>query len=104
MLLDLEKYAIALDWNMGHDHISLTAFSKSVCNIMLPMSNYEYQSLPMGLWNSPEIYQEQMSIIFEDLEHSREYVNDQLIISKSIWDKHFHQLCDSSQLPSTEGL
>jgi hypothetical protein len=56
--LDGFKYATTLDLNMGYYHISLTPFSKSLCTVVLPYGKYEYQRLPMGLCNSPDIFQE----------------------------------------------
>ena len=70
LLLKLEgfQYATSLDLNMGYYHISLTPLSKSLCTIVLPWGKYEYQRLPMGLCNSPDIFQEKMSTLIEHLE------------------------------------
>ena len=64
LLLKLEgfQFATSLDLNMGYYHIELTPFSKSLCTIVLPWAKYEYQRLPMGLCNSPDIFQERMSL------------------------------------------
>ena len=58
LLLKLEgfKYATSLDLNMGYYHIKLCPFSKRLCTIVLPWGKYEYQKLPMGLCNSPDIF------------------------------------------------
>ena len=63
LLLKLEgfKWATSLDLNMGYYHIHLNPFSKSLCTIVLPWGKYEYQRLPMGLCNSPDIFQENTS-------------------------------------------
>ena len=63
MLLKLEgfQYATSLDLNMGYYHIELSPDSKKLCTIVLPWGKYEYQRLPMGLCNSPDIFQEKMS-------------------------------------------
>ena len=60
MLLKLEgfQYATSLDLNMGYYHIELSPSSKRLCTIVLPWGKYEYQRLPMGLCNSPDIFQE----------------------------------------------
>ena len=60
MLLKLEgfQYATSLDLNMGYYHILLIPFSKSLCTIVTPWGKYKYQRLPMGLCNSPDIFQE----------------------------------------------
>ena len=63
MLLKLEgfQYGTSLDLNMGYYHIELTPNSKRLCTIVLPWEKYEYQRLPMGLCNSPDKFQENMS-------------------------------------------
>jgi hypothetical protein len=68
LLLKLEgfQYATTLDLNMGYYHIKLSPFSKRLCMIVMPFSKYEYQCLPMGLCNSPDIFQEHMYEIFSD--------------------------------------
>ena len=60
LLLKLEefKYASSLDLKMGYNYIKLCPFSRKVCTIVLPWGKYEYQKLPMGLCNSPDIVQE----------------------------------------------
>jgi hypothetical protein len=62
MLLKLEGflYATSLDLNMGYYHIHLTPESSSYCTVIFPWGKYEYLRLPMGLCNSPGIFQEKM--------------------------------------------
>ena len=59
LLLKLEgfQYPTSLDLNMGYCHIELTPNAKRLCTIVLPQGN-EYQRLPMGLCNSPDLFQE----------------------------------------------
>ena len=70
LLLRLEgfQWATSLDLNMGYYHIELTPYSKKLCTIVLPWGKYEYQRLPMGLCNSPDIFQENMSGLMQGLE------------------------------------
>ena len=60
MLLKLEgfQYAIPLDLNMGYDHIWLTEDASNSCTIILPWEKYRYKRLPMGVSNSPKMFQE----------------------------------------------
>ena len=85
MLLKLEgfQYATSLDLNMGYYHISLTPFSRKLCTIVLPWGKYEYQRLPMGLCNSPDIFQEKMSELMTGLEPVRAYIDDLLCVTKA---------------------
>jgi hypothetical protein len=67
LLLKFEgvQYAMTLDLNVGYYHIKLSPFSKHLCTIVTPFGKYEYQHLPMGLCNSPDIFQECMYEIFQ---------------------------------------
>ena len=96
MLLKLEgfQYATSLDLNMGYYHIELTPHSKSLCTIVLPWGKYEYQRLPMGLSNSPDIFQEKMSTLMSDLEYVRAYIDDLLVITNGTYDDHLEKLAE----------
>jgi hypothetical protein len=61
ILLKLEgfQYATFLDLNMGYYHIKLCPKSRKLCTIVLLWGKYEYDSLPMGLNNSPDVFQEE---------------------------------------------
>lgn len=63
LLLNLEGFQCetSLDLNMGYYHIHLTPNSRCLCTIVMPWGKYEYQRLPMGLSNSLDIFQENMS-------------------------------------------
>ena len=94
MLLKLEgfKYATSLDLNMGYYHIELSPHSKQLCTIVLPWGKYEYQRLPMGLCNSPDIFQEKMSTLMQDLEFVRAYIDDLLVITTGSYEEHLNSL------------
>ena len=63
MLLNLEgfQYGTSLDLNMGYYHLELNEHSKELCTIVLPFGKFEYQQIPMGLCNTPDIFQEKMN-------------------------------------------
>ena len=94
LLLKLEgfTYATSLDLNMGYYYIELSPLSKEMCTIVLPWGKYEYQKLPMGLCNSPYIFQEKMSTLFHDLESVRAYIDDLLVLGTCTWEEHLVQL------------
>ena len=77
---------------MGYYHIELSPNSKELCTIVLPWGKYEYQKLPMGLCNSPDIFQEKMNELFTGFENVRTYIDDLLILGKSSWEEHVNQL------------
>ena len=94
MLLNLEgfQYATSLDLNMGYYHIELSPASKRLCTLVFPFGKYEMQRLPMGLCNSPDIFQEKMSELFEGLDFVRTYIDDLLCITKGSFDDHLEKL------------
>ena len=94
LLLKLEgfQHATSLDLNMGYYHIELMPFSKRLCTIITPWGKYGYQCLPMGLCNSPDIFQECMFEIFSDLEYVQAYINDLLVTSCSTFEEHLEWL------------
>ena len=50
------------------------------------------QRLPMGLCNSPDIFQEKMSELFDGLEFVRTYINDLLCLTKGTFEDHLEKL------------
>jgi Reverse transcriptase (RNA-dependent DNA polymerase) len=46
------------------------------------------QCLPMGLCNSPDIFQEKMAELMDGLDDVRAYIDDCLIISKGTYEDH----------------
>jgi hypothetical protein len=93
MLLNLEgfQYATSLDLNMGYYH-ELNPDSKKYCTIVMAFGKYEYQRIPMGLCNSPDIYQEKMFELMEGLDFVRTYIGDLLVITKESFEDHLEKL------------
>ena len=93
-MLKLEgfQFATSLDLNMGYYHIELSPASKRLCTIVLPWGKYEYQRLPMGLCNSPDIFQEKMSTLMQGLDYVRAYINYILAITNGDWYDHLDKL------------
>ena len=50
------------------------------------------QALPMGLCNSPNIFQEKMSELMEGFDYVRTYIDDLLVISSGTFEEHLNQL------------
>ena len=94
MLLKLEgfKYAISLNLNIGYYHNKSCPFSRKLCTKVLPWGKYEYQKFPMGLCNSPGIYQEKMNELFNGLEYVRTYIGDPLVVSNTSFEDHVNKL------------
>jgi Reverse transcriptase (RNA-dependent DNA polymerase) len=77
---------------MGYYHIKLTPYASSLCTIVLPWGKYEYLRLPMGLCNSPDIFQEKMSELMFGLEFARAYIDNLLVLSKDSFENHLEHL------------
>ena len=77
---------------MGYFHIELTPNAKRLCTIVLPWGKYEYQRLPMGLCNSPDVFQEKMSELMSGLEFVHTYIDDLLVLTKGDWEDHLTKL------------
>ena len=85
-------YATSLDLNMGYYHIVLTPASSRLCTIVTPWGKYEYLRLPMGLCNSPDIFQERMNELMSGLDFVRAYIDDILTMTNGDWDDHLAKL------------
>jgi hypothetical protein len=72
--------ATSLDLNMGYYHIKLSPSASKLCIVIFPWGKYEYLCLPMGLCNSPDIFQEKKDLM-SGLEFAQAYIDDLLIIS-----------------------
>ena len=92
MKLEGFTYATALDLNMGYYHMRLDDASKKLCTFVFPWGKYEMQALPMGLSNSPDIFQEKMSEIMADFEFVRAYIDDLLVVTKGSYEDHLEKL------------
>ena len=106
MLTNLEgfQYATSLDLNMGYYHLELDDKAKELCTIVLPFGKFEYQRIPMGLCNSPDIFQEKMNELFTGLDFARTYIDDLLCLTKGNFDDHLEKLELMFQRLSRGGL
>ena len=77
---------------MGYYHIELSPKSKELCTIVIPWVKYKYQKLPMGLCNSPEIFQEKMDELFAGFENVCTCIDVLLILGESTWDTHVKKI------------
>ena len=84
MLLKLEgfQYATSLDLNMVYYHTRFSENASNLCTIIFSMGKYRYKCLPMGVQNSPDIFQQKMNDLFHGFEFIRAYIDDLLILTK----------------------
>ena len=46
----------------------------------------------MGLYNSPDIFQETLSDLMQDLEHVRAYIDDLLVFTNGTYENHLDKV------------
>ena len=77
---------------MGYYHNKLNPKSSKLSTIFLLWGKYEYCKLPMGLCNSPDIFQEKMNELFADFECLQAYIDNLLVITKGSFKDHLSNL------------
>jgi hypothetical protein len=78
---------------MGYYHIPLDAYSQRLCTMILPWGKYQYLRLPMGITNSPDIFQAIMMMdVLGNLEYVRTYIDDILITTSGTFEDHLEKL------------
>ena len=94
MLLKVSNftYATALDLVMGYYNIKLSNDASKLCTIVTPFGKYEYLRLPMGISIAPDIFQDRMCQLFEDLESVRAFMDDLLVVSRGTYEEHLQEL------------
>jgi transposase InsO family protein len=86
------RYATAIDLSMGYYHIPLDEYSQRLCTIILPWGKYRYKRLPMGIKNSPDVFQAVINDLLGDLEFVQVYLDDILITSSGSFQDHLNKL------------
>jgi hypothetical protein len=73
MIRSMEGFTFvsALDLNMGYYHIRLDADSQKLCTIVFPwhMGKYKYKRLPIDIKITPDVFQNVMSKLVQDMEY-----------------------------------
>jgi hypothetical protein len=94
ILQELEgfTYATALDLNMGYYTIRLDPTASEMCTIIFPWGKYSYKRLLMGFGGSADLFQAQIMDLMASLEFEQAYMDDLLIITRGILDKHLQKL------------
>ena len=94
MLMKLEgfQWATSLDLNMGYYHVRLSPDSAKLCTLIFPWGKYEMQSLPMGLCNGPDVFQEKMALLMDGLSYVRTYIDDLLVLTNGSLEDHLSKL------------
>lgn len=86
------RYATAIDLSMGYYHIPLDEEAQKLCTTILPWGKYQYLRLPMGIKNSPDIFQAIMMDLLGDVDYARTYIDDILVTSDGSYADHLDKL------------
>ena len=94
MLLKVSNftYAMALDLVMGYYNIKLSDDASKLLTITTPFGKYEYLRLPMGVSIAPDIFQDRICQLFEDLETVKAYMDDLLVVSRGTFEEYLQEL------------
>jgi hypothetical protein len=66
--------------------------AKELCAICTPFGNYQYNRLPMGIKQSPDIAQEIMESILRDCSDTEVYIDDIGVFEQKSWSDHLNSL------------
>lgn len=86
------KYATSLDMNMGYYHIRLSDTAADMCTIITEFGKYRYKRLPMGVSCSPDIFQAKIYALLGDIEGTKAYIDDILVVKNGKFEEHLLQL------------
>ena len=89
--LEVFRYATSTALTIEYYYITLCPVSRKLCAIVLLCANYEYKKMPMGLYNSHDMFQEKMNELFNALEYVRFYIDNLLIIGDSNFEDHINK-------------
>jgi hypothetical protein len=98
MIRSMEEFtfASALDLNMGYYHIKLDtdADAQKLCTIVFPwhVGKYKYKRLLMGIKIAPDVFQNVMSKLVQDMEYVKTYLDDLLILTNNSFKDHLLKL------------
>jgi hypothetical protein len=99
-------FASALDLNMGYYHIKLDADAQKLCTIVFPwyMGKDKYKRLPRGIKIAPDVFQNVMSKLVQDMGNVKTYLDDLLILTNSSFKDHLLKLEMVLARLSTSGM
>ena len=86
------KFITKIDIAMGFYTFEINAASQKLCVISTPYGLYKYKRLPMGITNSPDLFQSVMHPLFSDLHNVECFINDIGIFSLGSYSEHLSHI------------
>ena len=77
---------------MGYYHIRLIKSASNLCTIILLWGKYCHKRIPMGVANSPDIFQHKINDLFNGFEFMCSCIGDIFILTKGDRKDHVHKL------------
>lgn len=81
-----------INLSMQYYTFQLDDYSKELCTITTPFGLYHYEHLPMGLKVSPDIAQNIMEQVLQNIPGVEVYIDDIAIFSVD-WSQHLNTIC-----------
>ena len=75
-------YATVLDMIMSYYAMNVREDMRKYLVIILPWDKYVYNKMPMGLKISADVFQRELSMLFQNMPYFLVYIDDILIITK----------------------
>ena len=86
------KYVTAVDQILAYYTIQMKEEVWKYLTIILPWGKYQYKKMPMGLSISADVFQNQMTKLFEGLDFVLVYIDDVLIVTKGDFKDHLEKV------------
>jgi len=97
-------YVTALDQIMSYYTMNMSKKVWEYLTIILPFGKYQYKKMPMGLKISADVFQREMSKLFEDLSYVLVYIDDLLIVTKGSYEDHLEKLKETFRRLKSKGV
>ena len=81
-----------MDLSMGCYHTPLDEETQKLCSTVSPWGKCQHKVSPMGIENSPDIFQEIMSNMMADLDCASTHIDDVLVASDGTFKDHSNEV------------
>ena len=97
-------YITKIDISMGVYTFELDDAAQKLCVISTPFGLFKYLRLPMGLTNSPDVFQSVMYPLFQDMKEVDVFIDDIGIFTNTSFDHHLQIVQEVLQHLETSGF